>query len=154
MVMGRRTPWSILSIGVICCLFCYLVIENRLDGGRFRPAFNSRMLMMQNAQQHPVTDAAAAESLVSNTDVISAIDRVMRQMTNNLPPELNDDKIKQLSQELAQEIASYVVQRLGQQQQQKQPDSSSSPAKTCQSYDCWKDHNVTSKVVPLTSWKI
>lgn len=125
-------PKVTVALFFICCLV-YLAIQNRLETGQFGrspSSFSSRMLM-----NHPVASGSIENGnlrdTISNSGVISAIDSMVHQI-GAAGTELTETRVKDISQEIAKQIADYVVQRLSQ---------NSASGSSC--YGCWKHHNVT-----------
>lgn len=137
----HRAPWPMLSLGILCGLLIYLVIQGRLDGSQFRPggssaAFSSRMLMMNQPNNNEVVSA----EIISNAGVLGAIDT----MVQHLSTDSSGAKVQHLSQELAKQIADYVVQRLGQQAGTENAVPSSDSDSACSSC-LYQRHNRTGK---------
>lgn len=136
-MVARRAPLSKLTAGLIFISFLiYLVIMNRLEVGQFArgadPAsFSSRMLM-----NHPASgsanDGTNLRETISNSGVIGAIDNMVNQI-GAAGTDLTESRVKDISQEIAKQIADYVVQRLGQ----------TSVNTNIMCHGCWKYHNVT-----------
>ena len=141
-----KGPLSKLTAGLLCISFLvYLVIINSLDGSQFGrvadPAsFSSRMLM-NHAASGP-NDGSNLHETISNSGVISAINNMVNQI-GSAGTELTENRVKDISQEIAKQIADYVVQRLG--------SVNSNPC-----LGCWKYRNVTGmwnfgRLIGLTS---
>jgi len=133
--MVPRGPLSKLAAGSFFISFLiYLVIITRLEGGQFGhvadPAsFSSRMLM-----NHPASGSADGNILhetISNSGVITAIDNMVNQI-GTAGTGLNETRVKDISNEIAKQIADYVVQKLG---------KTATNSNVC--YGCWKHGNIT-----------
>jgi hypothetical protein len=133
--MVPRAPLSKLAAGLFFISFLiYLVIITRLEGGQFGhvadPAsFSSRMLM-----NHPASgsgDGSILHETISNSGVITAIDNMVNQI-GTAGTELTENRVKDISNEIAKQIADYVVQKLG---------KTATNSNVC--YGCWKHGNTT-----------
>lgn len=135
--MVPRAPLSKMAAGLFfICFLIYLVIITRLESGQFGtvsdPAsFSSRMLM-----NHPTSgsgDGILLHDTISNSGVITAIDNMVNQI-GTAGTELTETRVKDISNEIAKQIADYVVQKLG---------KTATNSNVC--YGCWKHGNNTGK---------
>lgn len=135
-MVAQRAPLSkLMACFFVVSFLIYLVIMNRLEVGQFArvadPAsFSSRMLM-----NHPASGSGDGSNLretISNSGVIGAIDSMVNQI-GAAGTELTESRVKDISQEIAKQIADYVVQRLSQSQ----------GVNNNMCSGCWKYYNVT-----------
>lgn len=140
MVAGRGPLLSVVTSKVTASLFfvsflIYLVMMNRLEMGQFGrvpdpSSFSSRMLM-----NHPASSSSSGDNIretISNSGVIGAIDNMVHQI-GAAGTDLTESRVKHISEEIAKQIADYVVQRLGAQ--------TSVNNNVCSG--CWKSRNST-----------
>lgn len=93
-------------------------------------SFSSRMLM-----NHPASSSSSGDTIretISNSGVIGAIDNMVHQI-GAAGTDLTESRVKHISEEIAKQIADYVVQRLGAQ--------TSVNNNVCSG--CWKSRNST-----------
>lgn len=134
-MVSPRAPLSKLTAGLLFVSFLiYLVIINRLEVGQSGrvadPAsFSSRMLM--NLPSSGSGDGNNLHDTISNSGVITAIDNMVNQI-GVAGSDLTETRVKDISNEIAKQIADYVVQRLG---------KAATISNPCSS--CWKHGNAT-----------
>jgi len=114
----RRSPISTLVVAVCVGFMVYVAMYSHLDGRtkEMRRAFSSRSLMNHaNANANAGNAAATTSDIISNAGVISAIDQIITSVGLTDTPQ---STIKSVSEDIAQIIADYMLQKLGQTQAQ------------------------------------